>query len=1021
MKNQVKQIIFIGCLTVCLVAAFLSLSLSTPGAFAQEKDIDQIYQTALDNEQSIGQAIRFLVEEIERREKVYSTDCDLVRETISRFLQSERDLSNALEELMAYYDGLLRKIQNHLEPFNKLIEEFEALKAEAAWAGLLVPVDVWDEYLAVRGEGGLTDDVIGPPGTGKKVRKFQERESRIAYVDWTEALEQYRKDIGKEVEDANSAWENRLESLVGLYAAYDAYTKQIKDFFQGGKYEHCLGELASRYPMSMHYGTLFSDPGATDAQLSDIPGMEFEFPKLAAFQETSGSFAAPVEPAAPPPLHYFMDPVIVPERFAQRAEARLEGERIELKIEVWEAVIYTTEVLAQLDVRKMYMNGIYNPMYYNLTDTSKSLGEAVSYAGYDIVKGLTWDAVVGIVDAGVKLSEEAYKGANAVGIEFTPWGGVDGVDLIKSAIGLCEAFIDVAQGSAETMGKIKAVLDNAPRNDPERPRADASPGEWLRYTEALNARADSTADSVKEVKETVEWYNEHVVDNANRVLQIYLAFAGAKAAYKVGGAWGTAKSLTGLDNLESAAALGKAGKNIWKKRVGGIKEALKKSKTAREIIARSEDLGHKIPDDVLKIVKENADPGASVRKKLDELELGEKISKKKKDSLNDMQKAQQKAAERTKPFVKTGEIDMGGGKKIELGQELGRGTYKKVYEHVDKSKVVQHIEKDTANVLRRERLGFERLKEVGVDTVKVHGEEVLADGTAVRVVERVDPKSIGENILEESNTGKFNPEQQAAVADALHKINESGYIWTDPNPGNFSFFRDKAGKLKIKIIDTDGIVKIDNVLKKENGATLELADKKLDTVSFDLTKKADIARLQRAIAVGDQIHTKGAFGKANSDKLAEHLATQEFTGNATTVPRSIGSLSEAIPDGNKLAVNGIDAALEDGRKAALSETLAEDSGFQEFVESQNRYERVDQNSIEVFAKEQEILNKLEQEEHIYLSRKKPAENGTGEVEGDTLSQGDLDDLLSVEGMGGMNIKLPEIDFENFGEQGSLLY
>jgi len=179
---------------------------------------------------------------------------------------------------------------------------------------------------------------------------------------------------------------------------------------------------------------------------------------------------------------------------------------------------------------------------------------------------------------------------------------------------------------------------------------------------------------------------------------------------------------------------------------------------------------------------------------------------------------------------------------IEEEKLLGEGAYKKVYDAG--SEVIQVIDNpDKISSFEREKAGLKLLEEAGLDhvgvsdykTIELNGKKV-----AVRIAEKIDTTTIGENLMKK---GEWTESHTKAVASAIKQANENGLLLLDPNPGNV-YFKKINGKLKASFLEGDGIIKLKNL--KQN--IIEIGGKK-----YDLSTTKGIQDLQKTILTGGDL------------------------------------------------------------------------------------------------------------------------------------------------------------------------
>jgi len=990
MKNILKKIQYISLMLICLAAGFLSTSLSVPVLNAQNEDLLNWNFGNDDQPQiNVDKKIRWLTEEIDRREAIYKKDkrCSHAGKSLIAFIKSVSALGNALEALTPFYNDRIRKIRSHLDSFDKLDEEFRVLKAQAASAGALVPDHIWKQHKQQRGHGILIPQVLAKdPALVAKIAVFREMEGKIA-IKWIDALKLYRKDVETELEAANKKKEKKLTGLAALYQKHNEFSKQIREMFNSGEYAPCLGEIAS---MGLHYGGEFSDPSIMGTKLTDIPGIAFEFPGLTTIKEKYKPFTAPAERGVPPTLHYYKDPGKAPQRYAERAEAKLKGERYGLIVDGLNAPIYFLQVASQLAIWNV-ATSVTQPLNHALWESQQQPWHEVLLK---LGKAYTYDTLVATLKPAVELIDEGVNGFDSAGRSV-----VDGLEqVVNNPKETLAAMKNIFHAADEGLGKIQAALDGAnPMHDPEKPNSNASADEWLRYMDKLKARTAATKTAHKQVNAAVEKF-KHVVDDGNRILQVYLAIVSAGKAYEAGGNLGLITHMTGTDILDRPF------KRLMKKKLRA-KLAIKDWKNAQKI----KNSKPKLDKPTRELVDDYSDLDKVNEKLKNQEKLNKRIEQTEQQTLDDINTPKPPKGKKTKVENTIDVKDEDGNTiaTLDEGELLGKGGGSSAYENAQNDATV--IRKTTLTPVGKSAHLHD---EIGRDFL----EKNLPDSNVIRVAKReatytstgelLDPDSpflgknadtyieINENLSEKRGfvqvkKGKpLTKGQRLAIEGAHREINRHGGAWLDNTDANFRMEKMSGeDRWRVVVLDTGGIYKV------SGGA--DAAARVQKKFNNKIAEVKNLSRNEAVRQVWNEIKNDG-IQLPEGETLAAFSPTGERTGTGLV----------------DITGEEINTQLRDKEADALNEEL---NNNKEYLTEKERLQKERQADQKARDRLQEIADEIEKDKkhaNPLGDNEKPPE---GELHGEAP---DLLDDMPDDQFGGM--KLPEIDFNNLGT-GDMLY
>ena len=159
-----------------------------------------------------------------------------------------------------------------------------------------------------------------------------------------------------------------------------------------------------------------------------------------------------------------------------------------------------------------------------------------------------------------------------------------------------------------------------------------------------------------------------------------------------------------------------------------------------------------------------------------------------------------------------------------LGKEVGHGSFGKVYElEGQPTKVLKEVWVDPNNPfsgkvsVRRQQSGYDLIAKTNADPTKPAAKDPIPTTTLYEA--RTPPKEtpyllmehatqaprwMAKNAYVKAKGADFTPDEQRAMRELGQKFADNGLVWSDPNPGNVSFFTE-GGVLKAAVIDHDFI------------------------------------------------------------------------------------------------------------------------------------------------------------------------------------------------------------------------
>jgi len=857
--------------------------------------------------------VQALIKELKRRDETYSRPPEPVEDLMFSLIRNAYAYADKLKELQTFHGAAVTKLgKDDLRPFDELRHRHEELGKKAARNGAILPPEIAAKVrsrTASKGEkkyfGKPESALTFDPQLIAKIKVYNQEQNEILFA-WEAEASKYQQQGRQFVEETNKALEARYyPALVPLLRNHHGSRKEIDSLFYSRKYEHCLGVPKQSLVMHSYEQErgAFGEADQRGATLAEIPGMRIELYALDTIRKKLPPLPPPKAPGQPAEFLFYKDGPQTLQRWAEKEEYRLEGARYEYLAEAIEGPRYVCETAKNFGVG--LVEGVYKPLE-NLADSEQTWSEAF----YNTGKELTYDNAMGVLKTGCDLVEDIYN--------VTKEAHDDVVNNLEKACsspeGAAEVLEKCLKSSLDEMtGRYDDMLRMQPLFEPSRPSEGASAEEWRKYGERVGERADQVEEASDKLRERTDWYKKHVVDNSVRALTLYMAGKGGAASLR---------SVKGLCT--------KSWEKVKGARVDGD-VALRKTQLANQVLDRHKS-GGKVSKDVLDLAEQSKSYRQAFDQRAKGAELDAKISQIEEAAQRNlaMEAQQRNWRPMDKPFEAQGQpLQLRDGRTIPKGQSLGEGTFKKVYEHQSPDRVVQVIDdpKSAAKVYKREKISTENIDKAGVERLQVFEEVATADGKVVRVVERVDPASMAKNVLKKQD-GKFTPEQEAALADCLDKLNDNNMVWTDPNPGNFCFALDNTGRVVVKITDMDNVVSLDAVVRR--GQTkIDLAGDR----AYDLTNPTHVKDLQRFIAYGNKMVREGAeiVEQGYALEIGETLATPEYTGGSP-VPGTVGRLGNGLSKNfMSMSPKQARAALNTGRQARMQQALAGNDNYKQLV------------------------------------------------------------------------------------------
>lgn len=305
------------------------------------------------------------------------------------------------------------------------------------------------------------------------------------------------------------------------------------------------------------------------------------------------------------------------------------------------------------------------------------------------------------------------------------------------------------------------------------------------------------------------------------------------------------------------------------------------------------------------------------------------------------------------------------GQPVRIGERLGGGGFKEVFRNDGQPQAVVQAIKNTDvlgrpvtlekkfRILEKERVSGDRFEKAGIGTTKdvpFEGPDgkplldennqpvnviVLDNGTVLKQSTLADVANQADNVIDRQG-GKLTDDQFDAISDAANKANSEGFLLTDFKGENFTFKTDGDGRPGVEVLDKDGIVDLNEVLRERraqagpdgklpNGDSPEVLD--LFGVKVDLTNPADIRKAQSIFLDGPEACCPEAnFATGANSNLVQAIAQEFATENYSVAATGFGLFKESAPRGRSFFSDkpGDVTKRLDDRQAKNLEDLGED-------------------------------------------------------------------------------------------------
>jgi len=813
--------------------------------------------------------------DIEKKYARYNTSCAPVVNVMLSIAKNYNEMKDNYESAREARTELTSKIKSLTKGLDQIKKEYDKLYTEAAKNGLLLRKDL--AKVAYGGGAKKGVGIFGIPLSAytfnpveiAAINKIAQKEKELT-LKWDKERDHVIETTKKLIDEFNKEIAIQKRKLINQWKTISRLKEDLVEMFMSGKFEHCLGK-------------------PDEDRIEKLPTIKPWLPPLKKMLPAYRPFPELPDPptgiAALPRIPMKMDGRFALKQYISLLKNQMETESIYTRIKVMTGFYILTKAVR--DVTAGFVKGIAYELpkslvtpLGNLVDSKQGWIEAMGNTalGYGkVAKQLTVDQVVQV--------------------------GKDICELTKS---MADMMANIANQIPKTSKDVEQTFQSL-QSFYSRSKA------FVSYLMKELQRAQGLKP--KTYKEQLKYAKdlEKVVDGYKKLNNTIDKAVGAENKYLV-------QNIPRIFNIALSAEMLKAGKSY----AGKVSNSLKK--TIETVSEKSTILRNKIDEASavsytrsVKQVRRIPEKGAETKV----ADISEIASKMKEGKISELTKTQIREAPAPKKEIKltktqtkktssseTASVEAGltenikefsiqtskGTKKIKAAY-VAEGTMKAVYKYTENGKTyVIKVFKgnfDISGELKRMGMTAYRLKKAGLSYPRYKIVR-LKDGTKAIIEEAFNPKTVAENIIKNN---KWTNAHAEALLSYMKRLNENGYVVTDPNIGNFRFYK-KNGKLVCELLDLDGVVSVKEVakkLKEEKGST-EIAG------IGDLKDPSTIAELQKGFLFGfDQqkiIFNMNMF----MGFLSSELATSKYgikTQMGYQLPVSQGSFKAAFEKAGK--------------------------------------------------------------------------------------------------------------------------
>lgn len=839
---------------------------------------------AQDDGQTCTGDLATLRAEIDARRQRVAQSCAPAVELMQSLLLAKQRYSRALVSANQFRRNRLTRIFiEELIPLQDLAKVHQDIALEAAGSKVLLDKETAELVRNSRAGKASAASMFGipvramsfDPAEIPKINALRQRHDAnyLAMEDFARA---YAPRAREQVVKTNVELEERRAELGTLSKAQAGLQADLRRMFDSRDFEHCLGVPAigdGEGAQSAVGGVVASNLGFPNigqepqgVAFAEIPGVEPEVAPLSRVLASITLLPDPPPPAKlPEELAFKRDGVRILGDFNEVKAVQDEANRQLANAALLDATVgnflripgYLTDLGTK--IVSGAADAIYRPFVENFTDESQGILSATfstaGQIGFEALEGVTrsmanlmGDALDVLSPNGLLVQRETEE-ANRSAREN---------NLFRAAVTVGNSFLsDVGASFNVPDGLVDDLGDPLVR-----PGANATAEQVEAFIKATERREQVFADAIALAKER---------EKAAAVLE-----ARAFDALNVLGAKGTVVNVARVTSKLKRALTDTVRDVQTNLRIANTLDEVERLRNQRqtpEVLAEIESLRQE-----LKQRQTARQDGGATREvinaalqKAEDAKIGQEVID---NSIRNLLEQQKRQATSKRDFQQQEFVVDDSGVIVPIGQKLGSGGLKDVFDGSEPGIVVQKFKTEGDRAVLRDIEAGRRLQELGIRTTKdvplkdAFGEPVLdangnpvlvvfdENGQAIKQSERIDSSKELAVQVRKNKDGRLTDEQFAAAVEAANKAVNNRHVLIDFKPPNVGLELDDAGRLTINAFDRDGVINLDEVIQNrrnnpdliEEGGTAEVMD--LFGEKFDLSTVEGARKIQSIIIDG---------------------------------------------------------------------------------------------------------------------------------------------------------------------------